>query len=332
MNERKRGPKEPTWEDRLSAQVGLNIAAERRRQGLTAQQLSDKLREMGAPLARAAISQIETGHRRVSLAEALAIAAALEASPAELVFDPLAEAVEPLPGHSHVTGANASLWLAGRLDALSKPGEDLERWADRVTPEPRPAKPQDRESEIQYRTEAAYWERRLLAAHRRARELDHAIQTGDGISARDPSLPPLRSFSRWTTEDTLQSQVYALGQGAQQLARTMREAETFGYDAERWISPGARELMERFRAMYGPDGMVIFGHRLTVPLLSRLALLRRDLQSAEANAAGMRSQIEDLESRASAADRDPTDGEVNFTGELNVARVAKTPGAVGRDG
>jgi transcriptional regulator with XRE-family HTH domain len=124
---RSREPKSATWEDRLSAQVGANIAAARGRLGVSAQWLSDRLGDLGAPLPRPTISQIETGQRTVSLAEAISIAAALGVPPAELVFDPAERAVEALPGRADVTGEEACAWMAGEIP-LRQPGQTRASW------------------------------------------------------------------------------------------------------------------------------------------------------------------------------------------------------------
>jgi transcriptional regulator with XRE-family HTH domain len=124
---RSREPKSATWEDRLSAQVGKNIAAARGRLGVSAQWLSDRLGELGAPLPRPTISQIETGQRTVSLAEAISIAAALGVPPDELVFDPEARSVEALPGREDLTGEEACAWMAGEIP-MRRPGEPKALW------------------------------------------------------------------------------------------------------------------------------------------------------------------------------------------------------------
>jgi transcriptional regulator with XRE-family HTH domain len=134
VSERRRKPKSATWEDRLSAQVGLNIAVARAEAGLTAQELSDALTQGGVPLGRPAISQIETGQRAVSLAEALAIAAVLGVAPAELVYAPSPDPVEALPGEASMTGAEAADWLRGYLPRPA-PHESRSEWLGRAAEE-----------------------------------------------------------------------------------------------------------------------------------------------------------------------------------------------------
>jgi transcriptional regulator with XRE-family HTH domain len=127
MSERKRAPKSATWEDRLSADVGLNIAVAREDAGMTAQELSDVLTAGGVRLGRPAISQIENGQRAVSLAEALAIAAVLGVAPADLIFDPSPDPVEALPGETRMTGAEAADWVRGDL-SVPEDGQSRADW------------------------------------------------------------------------------------------------------------------------------------------------------------------------------------------------------------
>ncbi|MDR1440939.1 MAG: helix-turn-helix domain-containing protein [Bifidobacteriaceae bacterium] len=122
---RTREAKSATWEDRLSAQVGRNIANTRARLGVSAQELSDRLAALGSPLPRPTISQIETGQRTVSLAEALATAAALGVPPVELVYAPSPTPVEALPGEMSMSGAEAADWLRGDIP---RPAAQEPRW------------------------------------------------------------------------------------------------------------------------------------------------------------------------------------------------------------
>lgn len=86
------------------ASVGTGIAREIRRHrlaaGMSAQQLSDACAELGAPIPRTVISNIENGRRtNVSVAEVLVLARALGQPPGALVFPAgYVSDVEYLPG------------------------------------------------------------------------------------------------------------------------------------------------------------------------------------------------------------------------------------------
>jgi transcriptional regulator with XRE-family HTH domain len=98
--------------------------------GLTAAQLATRCTELGLPISRSKIANIENGRARqegVSIAEMLALAAALEV-PALLLLVSLgsAEPVEVLPGRS-VDPWLAYRWLLGEVptDELGK-GQDAD--------------------------------------------------------------------------------------------------------------------------------------------------------------------------------------------------------------
>lgn len=81
---------------------------------MSAQRLSDRCAQLGMRVPRAVIANLENGHREsVSLSEVLVIAAALDVSPAELIF-PFGERLdaEALPG-AHAFVLDAAEWLAG---------------------------------------------------------------------------------------------------------------------------------------------------------------------------------------------------------------------------
>lgn len=100
------------------ARVSTTIATELRRirqeRGMSAQKLADRCGELGAPIPRTVLSNLENGRRgNVTVAELLVLAAALDVPPATLVF-PVGrtEEVEVLPNNS-VHPLSAIQWLSG---------------------------------------------------------------------------------------------------------------------------------------------------------------------------------------------------------------------------
>jgi transcriptional regulator with XRE-family HTH domain len=85
----------------------------RKRQGLSAEQLGNRVRFLGGQLDQASISKIENGVRGVSLDEAMQLAVALGISPLHL-FVPREDAafVRVTPAE-HVTAASARRWIRG---------------------------------------------------------------------------------------------------------------------------------------------------------------------------------------------------------------------------
>ncbi|MDR1152486.1 MAG: helix-turn-helix domain-containing protein [Bifidobacteriaceae bacterium] len=177
MSERTRKPKTTTWEDRLSGQVGLNIAEARGQRGLTAQQLSEAMTAAGCPLGRPAISQIENGQRAVSLAEAIALAAILGVPPAELVFKPGPGPVEVLPGRTDMTATEAAEWLKGEVP-LRPGGATRGDWLADAAEQRWNASPQDQWTMV------GRAERRLWMHHRRVQRAQHQILTADSDTDR----------------------------------------------------------------------------------------------------------------------------------------------------
>lgn len=96
----------------MSATIAREVRRHRQARGMSAQQLADKCAEVGMPLQRTVISNIENGRRgNVSVAEVLVLAAALEVPPAALIFPAgYAEAVEYLPGRAAAPLEAADWW------------------------------------------------------------------------------------------------------------------------------------------------------------------------------------------------------------------------------
>lgn len=89
-----------SWPQATIERIFTNITAERKRQGLSANDLSQTCAEFGMPIARAVLSKMDNGLRNnISIPELLVIARALQVAPANLMFSPLStEKVEYLPG------------------------------------------------------------------------------------------------------------------------------------------------------------------------------------------------------------------------------------------
>lgn len=80
---------------------------------MTAQQLAERCKELGAPIHRTTITKIEGGRSRFDLGELLIIAAALEVPPMVLLYPDLPSGVvEVIPGHM-VRSFDAYRWATG---------------------------------------------------------------------------------------------------------------------------------------------------------------------------------------------------------------------------
>ncbi len=102
------------WQLELSERVGRAIQAARKASGWTAAELSRRTVDLGYPISRVAISKIESNSRagKLDLGELLVLAAALNTSPATLVFPgPYNEKVAVVPGRP-IHGFNAVQWFS----------------------------------------------------------------------------------------------------------------------------------------------------------------------------------------------------------------------------
>jgi transcriptional regulator with XRE-family HTH domain len=106
------------WHRALSARIGKAVADRRKALGMTAQRLSERCKELGAPIHRTTITKIENGRPRFDLGELLVLAAALNTSPLMLILSgPYNEKVELVPGRE-IVGFNAAQWISA-LEWLS---------------------------------------------------------------------------------------------------------------------------------------------------------------------------------------------------------------------
>jgi transcriptional regulator with XRE-family HTH domain len=111
---------EEGWAIRLAADIGRSVAYHRggepgaQGRRMSAQALADRCAELGLPIGRVAITKLENGIReKVSVAELLVLAAALEVPPVLLIFPVGREkAVEVLPARP-LDPWHATLWLSG---------------------------------------------------------------------------------------------------------------------------------------------------------------------------------------------------------------------------
>lgn len=110
-------PNGDEWVKAMTQRTGREVR--RLRGDRSGQWLADRTAELGWPVARATISQIELGQRKaLSVAEILVLAKALDTSPVTLVFPgPYDEPVEVVPG---VEGIElwAAQWFSGLFSGL----------------------------------------------------------------------------------------------------------------------------------------------------------------------------------------------------------------------
>jgi transcriptional regulator with XRE-family HTH domain len=126
------------WPDRLTQVVAGEVRRRRRELKMTAQQLADRCTELGSPLHRSVIANLENGRRPlVSVAELIILARALDVPPV-LLIAPVGrrETIEILPGREAPSAWDAALWFSGEVRLEDAPAGLEARWAyeDSVIP------------------------------------------------------------------------------------------------------------------------------------------------------------------------------------------------------
>jgi transcriptional regulator with XRE-family HTH domain len=110
----------------LSARIAGAVRSARKEAGLSAQDVADATSEMGYPISRSRIANLENGRKQgVDIAELMVIAAALGVPPVTLVFGGNPDDdVEMLPGRTE-TAVFALAWFSGDTllakEAVSQP-------------------------------------------------------------------------------------------------------------------------------------------------------------------------------------------------------------------
>jgi hypothetical protein len=107
------------WADEQGTRVAEAVRSVRRRKKRSAQWVADRTAEIGYPISRATIADLENGRRKwVTIAELLVLARALNTAPIALLYpDPLSgDSIEILP--KGVTGSKtfALQWFSGEVD------------------------------------------------------------------------------------------------------------------------------------------------------------------------------------------------------------------------
>lgn len=126
------------WEDRLAEAIGRNVKRARESQvpKVTVAELSARLDEIGHPIKRTVLTNLETGRRSyVPVADILAIARALSVPPISLLAH-FGESVEAVP-HVHIPPTTFARWFSGaQLPTELAPADPahLKPWIRAATP------------------------------------------------------------------------------------------------------------------------------------------------------------------------------------------------------
>ncbi len=107
----------------MASVVAANVVRVRKLRGLTVRQLSERLSELGAPLLASGITKIEQRQRKVDVSDLVALAAALNTSPAVLLV-PDVDLDEERPvavTPARVVSASDAWWWVTAQQALPRP-------------------------------------------------------------------------------------------------------------------------------------------------------------------------------------------------------------------
>ena len=102
------------------ARITAAIKETRRKEGTSASELAERTAALGRPISRSVVSDLETGRKKtLDISEFLTLAAALNTSPAALLFaDQLVDGeVEILPG-TVASAARALEWFSGETPLI----------------------------------------------------------------------------------------------------------------------------------------------------------------------------------------------------------------------
>jgi transcriptional regulator with XRE-family HTH domain len=121
-----------SWPAELADVIAGEVRRYRRQRGLSAQQLADRCAELGMPIQRSVLANLENGRRpTVTVAELLVLAAALSVEPVLLVFPVGHQAVSRFLPAKSATTWSAAQWFAGRaalpVSPSAQPGRDEAR-------------------------------------------------------------------------------------------------------------------------------------------------------------------------------------------------------------
>ncbi|MFE1175009.1 transcriptional regulator [Streptomyces sp. NPDC058773] len=113
----------PEWVDRIKANVAGEVRRRRKEMGWSAQELADQCEQLGHPIPRNVIANMESGRRAsLPLVDVMVLAAALETYPACLIFPVgYVDRTQELPFHDLVPTWDALRRFTGEEDV---PGHD----------------------------------------------------------------------------------------------------------------------------------------------------------------------------------------------------------------
>lgn len=110
------------WSNAWARRIGENVAMLRKEAGISAQRLSELCGELGYPIPRSTIANIESGRKRdIPVQEVAVIARAMKVPPIRVLYEITSPSVEIVPGVNR-SAFEAAEWFSGNWPIMADPG------------------------------------------------------------------------------------------------------------------------------------------------------------------------------------------------------------------
>lgn len=128
----------PYQQTDVAGVLATNLELFRTERGWTQAALAERMADLGMPVHPTWVTRVEKGTRRVTVTEWLVLAAALQISPAALLFRIDGGDLELTPGHRSIRQPEAEDWFAG-IAPLMEPADPwpMEWWRPNGSPRER---------------------------------------------------------------------------------------------------------------------------------------------------------------------------------------------------
>ncbi|MFL9654842.1 helix-turn-helix domain-containing protein [Streptomyces sp. PB17] len=147
----------PEWVDQVMATVAAEVRRRRKELGWSAQDLADKCEEIGHPIPRNVIANMESGRRsNLPLVDVMVLAEALNTPPICLLYPVgYVEDVQRLPLQHPTTSLNALRWFTGEETALGADDDMLRYFRAHHTAQEQMRRAQQDEEHARYQAKTA---------------------------------------------------------------------------------------------------------------------------------------------------------------------------------
>ncbi|MFD7917751.1 helix-turn-helix domain-containing protein [Streptomyces sp. NPDC059740] len=165
----------PEWVDQVMATVAAEVRRRRKEMGWSAQDLADRCEEIGHPIPRNVIANMESGRRStLPLVDVMVLAEALNTAPIGLIYPVgYVEDVQRLPLQDATSTLNALRWFTGEASDLGADDDMLRYFRAHEAAQERLRNAQRDEEYARHHAASAHnaeWKAEALRAQARAAE------------------------------------------------------------------------------------------------------------------------------------------------------------------